>query len=150
MIELKRYQPGDELKIDPVENTLRGHPQYTDRWQELVQPEFTWTRWNGDQILGMGGLIPYEDSAYVWVLIDKDAVNSKPLIARGFEELEAMQKLVSFAESFQFDFIWTLVKDGFRLGHRLAIFLGFTKCQAEGSYWRYERRASWPIPSQQA
>lgn len=143
MIELKRYKTGDELKIDPVEGDVPISPEFKAKWKELILPQWTWTRWDGNRIIGLGGLVPYGDNAFVWVMIDKSAVNSKPLIARGFEELEAMQKMVSFAESFRFKYIWTLVKDGFKLGHKMAKFLGFTKGEAKEDHWLYTKELKW-------
>jgi len=142
-IDIRPYQSGDELKIEPVEDVLKGHPDFRKMWDRVILPEYTWTRYAGDKILGLGGFIPYEDNAYVWIWIDKHIVNENPSIIRGIEAVETLEQIVKFAESFRFSYIWTYVKDGFRKGHKLAKFLGFEKiCQVE-TYWRYERRSAW-------
>lgn len=149
MINIKPYEIGDEKFIDPVEAVGSG-PAYDERWAELVTPETAWTSFDSQgRIIGMGGIIPQGDSAYVWSQLDKKAIERKPMFCRGLEELETMKAIVKFAESFNFPYIWTLIQDDFVQGHKMIIHLGFKKAEREGNRWRYERRPTWAIPQQQ-
>lgn len=143
-MNLRPYIPGDEKKINPVEHTLSNHPDYQKRWDELVLPDWSWTRVADDgTVMGMGGIIPYDDSAYVWVMIDKVYIEREPSAVRGLEELDFMQKIVRFAESFKFGFLWTYIQDGFRKGEKLAKFLGFRRAERIDGCWLYRKDMSY-------
>jgi hypothetical protein len=131
MIELKPYNPGDEKLIEPVENTLRNHPDYDKKWNELVLPECCWTGWEGDILLGMGGLIPYEDNAYVFLLVDKRAAAMK-LLRRG-----VLMSILRFGESFRFKYLWTYAQANFEQGCKLLEVLRFRRGEKIGNCWKY-------------
>ena len=125
-IDIRPYQSGDELKIEPVEGNIPTHPKFKEKWAELVRPDLAWSSYDANgNIIGLGGIVPFKNDAYIWIMLDKTAIERKPSIIRGLEELESLQQIVKFAESFRFACIWSFVQDGFRLGHKLAAFLGF-------------------------
>ena len=132
-IELRQYVPGDEKLIEPVEDTLRSHPNYEDEWDRLVLPEYTWTGWMNDRLVGLGGLIPYETDAYVWIQLDKNAPD-KFAIAR------SLRDIVRFGESFGFSLLWTFVQSKFKEGCRLIRFLGFEQGEQVGNCYKYFRK----------
>jgi hypothetical protein len=138
MIELKQYKYGDELKIDPVEHTLRGQPGYDERWKELILPEWTWTAYDGEKIVGVGGLIPYEIDAYAWVMLDREGMKRYRTI-----HIRTLRAGIRMAESYRFSRLWTYVQDGFDCGHRLAEFLGFIKGKQVDGCWLYSKELRW-------
>jgi len=124
---IRPYSSGDEKQIQSVEDTVLNCPGYEKEWARLVRPEWTWTCVddNGD-ITGLGGMIPYEDSAYVWVMFDRRHLEQNLSLARRFEIIRFMEKIVRFAESFRLGCLWTYIVKGFTAGIKLAEFLGFT------------------------
>lgn len=143
MVDIRPYIEGDEFKIEPVEGAIPTHPKFKKKWDELVRPDLAWSSYDADgNIIGLGGIVPYKRDAYIWIILDKKAIERKPSIFRGIEELETLQKIVKFAESFRFSCIWTYVQDGYRLGHKLAAFLGFVNVGLkENNCWLYLKEA---------
>jgi len=132
MIALRRYEYDDEKKIEPVEPILLSHPDRDRLWRSLVMPEFTWTGYQQDRIVGVGGLIPSEfEDAYAWVIIDK---NLKPL---GL--VKCMKLAIRLAESFRFPVLYTYIQNKFDRGCRLATFLGFERICEENGMWLYRK-----------
>lgn len=133
-IELRQYVPGDEKLIEPVEDTLRTHPDYESEWNRLVRPEWTWTGWFGNRLLGLGGIIPYEDNGYVWLMIDKHTTQK-------FKLARAMKDILRFGESYGFKYLWSYVQTKFKDGCKLARFLGFERGEQVGNCYKYIKRS---------
>ena len=131
---IRKYQIGDEQHIDPVETMAWGKT-----CKDYVTPDNAWTREVNGQILGIGGIVPVWDNFYVYVIINKKTVEAKPSYLRGFEELQTLQKIVKFAESFSPSYIWTYIRKDFRIGMKLAKFLGFKRIRLKQNCWLYRK-----------
>ena len=131
-MKFRRYKPGDEKGLDPVESTLMSNPDYQKNWDRLVFPKWTWTGTNGNgRILGVGGIIPCEGRAFAWMIVDKRTEQR--------EVVRALRMSIPLAKSFGFT-LWTYVRDGFEAGHRFAQRFGLRKVELnkETGCWLYE------------
>lgn len=120
MIKLRQYKHGDEKHFEPVEETMRWHPDYQKAWDTTIKRKWTWTGISNGEVIGVGGIILLpENSAYIWLQVGKhkDKMDHFRLLKRAFE----------MVDKFNFDFWYTSIKEGFEKGCRLAEYFGFGK-----------------------
>lgn len=120
MIKLRQYKHGDEKQFEPVEETMRWHPDYQKAWDATIKRKLTWTGLSDGQIVGVGGYIPLPDnSAYIWLQI---GANKKKT-----DVLRLLKKAFEIVDKFNFAFWYTSIKEDFEKGCRLAEYFGFGK-----------------------
>jgi hypothetical protein len=140
-MRIRQYIPGDEDRVELIEPVSAECMELAKK--HYLVPDWTWTRVTDDgEIMGLGGIVPCEDNAYVWLMINRKSIEAKPKIVRGFEELEFLQDVVRFAESFRFSYLWTAIFDGFCSGEKLARFLGFKRTERRGRTWIYRKEGA--------
>lgn len=105
-IEVRSYQWGDELLVEPVEEMsrlMRDNPDYREMWNKNVNPNRTWTGFCDGMCIALGGV---SDRGFVWMILNRKTIDRKIAILRivrqGFEiALDYCRDIPS---------IWTLVK----------------------------------------
>jgi len=132
-ISIVKYESGDEKDIDPVEQTLSSHPDYQNTWNKIVHPSQTWTGIHQNKIVGVGGILPEECHAVVWVLIDKSLL-AKPILM-----FRTLKRGLEFVERLYQGELRTYVQHGFKAACHLMTHLGFKPIGSEGNYWMYKK-----------
>lgn len=99
-LDVRPYRAGDEWLITPVEEMsflLRSHPQYGEKWREIVKPERTWTGVLNGCVTAMGGVT---EEGMVWIMLDRYSIRHKIAIMRmlkkGFEKVKNYNGFTKF------------------------------------------------------
>lgn len=121
--DIRFYRPDDEKYIEPVEQTLRDHPDYGREWEKMLNNSLTLTVIYEDVPIGTGGVIPFADNtekAVVWMIVSRKIKKLKKSSWR------VVRSALSIVEDvFGFPEIWAYARADSVVSCRVLEHLGF-------------------------